>query len=65
MKNRNTEGIRAWITCFLFGVILLCHRTDALPFGRDLAQKIFENLAIRYDEILSRGLSVLFENVTK
>lgn len=65
MKKSNKEGIKAWITCLLFGMILLCHRTDVLPFGKNLAQTVFENVAIRYDEILSRGLSVLFENVTK
>ena len=65
MKNRNSEGIKAWITCFLFGVILLCHRTDVLPYGKELAQMVFENVAIRYDEILSQGLSNLFQNVTK
>ena len=65
MKNRNTEGIKAWITCLLFGMILLCHRTEVLPFGKDLAQTVFENVAIRYDEILSEGLSVIFKNVTK
>ena len=68
MKRISTESFRAWITCFLFCMILLCHRTDMLPFGKDLAQMIFENVAIRYDEILTQGLTDFirnFRNVAK
>lgn len=65
MKRINAESLKAWITCFLFSVILLCHRTDVLPFGKELAQVIFDNVAIRYDEILSQGLTRLIHNLPK
>ena len=65
MRNRILEGIKAWLACLLFGLILFCDRTDVVPFGKDLAQMVFENVALRYDEILSQGLTNFIQNITK
>lgn len=65
MQKQNTEGVKAWITSFMFGMVLICDRTDLLPFGKELASMIFENVAIRYDEILTRGLTNLILNLRK
>ena len=65
MKYFFTNGIKTWITFFLFSLILLFDRTDAVPIGKKLTEIIFESIAVRYDEILSKGLNGLLQTLAK
>ena len=63
MKSHKYHNLKVWITCFLFGMILLCDRVDSVLLGKEQAQMFFDYMAIRYDVILSKGLSFMIQRL--
>lgn len=63
MKSHKYRNAKIWITCFLFGMILLGDRMDSVLLGKEHAHMFFDYMAIRYDVILSRGLSFVIQRL--